>query len=157
MFMLSRRSRLVVTGLVAAALVGAGCGGESDEDKKEEYADKLDEASGKFNRELTAAGATMRAAGQSKSREQYGRGAQQLQAAADDFKEELDELEAPSDAENEEEAVVEAVDEFAESVGRINAAVQERDDDAIRAEAASVQAQGAEVDQAIKTLKEAVE
>ncbi len=156
MFMLSRRSRLVVTGFVAAALVGAGCGGDSDEDKKQEYAEKLDEAHGTFNRELTAAGATMRAAGQSKSRERYGRGAQQLQAATDDFKEELDELEPPSDAENEEEAVVEAVDEFAESVASINAAVQAGDDDTIRAEAANVQAKGAEVDQAIETLKEAV-
>jgi hypothetical protein len=152
-----RRSRFLAVPVLALALLGAGCGGDSGEDKKKEYADKLDDASGSFNRELTAAGAVMRQAGQAKSREQYGEGAQQLQAAADEFKEELDELDAPEDAQDEEDDVVEAVDSFAESVGRINQAVQDEDDDAIRAEAGGVQAKGAEVDEAIRELKEAVE
>jgi Ribonuclease G/E len=142
---------------MAAALVGAGCGGDSDEDKAKEYREGLNEADSKFDRELAAAGTTMRAAGQSKSREQYGQGAQALQEAVDEFKADLEELETPSDAENEEEAVTEAVDEFAGSVRRINQAVQARDDDAVRLEAATVQQKGAEVDQAIDTLKEAVE
>jgi hypothetical protein len=152
-----RRSRFLAVPVLALALLGAGCGGDSDEDEKKEYADKLDDASGTFNRELTAAGAVMRQAGQAKSRDQYGEGAQQLQAAADEFKEELDELDAPEDAQDEEDDVVEAVDSFAESVGRINQAVQDENDDAIRSEAAGVQAKGAEVDQAIRELKEAVE
>jgi Ribonuclease G/E len=153
----SRTYRFVLVGALCAALLGAGCGGDSDEDKAKEYREGLIEADKKFDQELTQAGAALRAAGQAKSREQYAEGVEQLQTAVDDFKADLDELETPSDAENEEEAVTEAVDEFSDSVGRINAAVQSKDDEAIQAEAATVQAKGAEVDQAIETLKEAVE
>ncbi|HEX8054806.1 MAG TPA: hypothetical protein VF517_17595 [Thermoleophilaceae bacterium] len=153
----SRPTRYLTVAAMAIALVGAGCGGDSDEDKAKDYRESLTDASKKFDQELTQAGTTMRQAGQAKSREQYGQGAEALQEAVDDFKKELEELETPSDAENEEEAVTEAVDDFASSVGRINAAVQAKDDDAVRAEAATVQAKGAEVDQAIDTLKEAVE
>jgi hypothetical protein len=143
--------------MLSAAVVAAGCGGNGDEDNTAEYRDSLKEASTDFKRELSEAGGVMRAAGQAKSRERYGQGAEQLQLAVDDFKKELDELDTPSDAENEQEAVTEAADDFAESVSRINAAVQARDDAAVRSEAAAVQAKGAEVDQAIETLEEAVE
>ena len=153
----SRTARLVTALALGAALLGSGCGGDSDEDKAKEYREGLTEADRKFDTELREAGTTMRQAGQAKSREQYGQGAQQLQEAVDEFKADLEELGTPSDAENEEEAVTEAVDEFASSVRRINSAVQARDDDAVRLEAATVQQKGAEVDQAIETLKEAVE
>ena len=153
----SRTYRFVLVGALCAALFGAGCGGgDSDEDKAKEYREGLIEADKKFAQELTQAGAALRAAGQAKSRQQYGEGVEQLQTAVDDFKEELDELETPSDAENEEEAVNEAVDEFAEAVGEINAAVQADDEAAVRAQAAQVQTRGAAVDQAIETLKDAV-
>lgn len=141
---------------LCAALVGAGCGGDSEEDKAKEYREGLAEADKKFDQELTQAGATMEAAGQAKSRDQYGEGVKQLQSATDDFKKELEELETPEDAENEEDAVIEAVDEFSSAVGRINAAVQADNEDQIRSEVASVQAGGAAVDQAIETLKDAV-
>ncbi|MDQ3934587.1 MAG: hypothetical protein M3340_08140 [Actinomycetota bacterium] len=153
----ARRFRLVLVAALGAAVLAAGCGGDSEEDKKKEYSDGLNEASRTFNQELTQAGATMRAAGQSKSREQYGQGAEALQKATDEFKKELDELETPSDAENEEEAVTEAVDEFATAVGEINAAVQADDERAVQEAVLGVQQKGAEVDQAIETLKEAVE
>jgi len=152
-----RGSRFVLLGVLFAALFAAGCGGDSDEDKTKDYRETLSAAATDFNRELAEAGTIMRAAGQAKSAERYGQGAEQLQAAVDDFKKELEELDTPSDAENEQEAVTEAVDDFADSVGRINAAVQAEDDEGVQAEAAAVQAKGAEVDQAIKTLKEAVE
>ena len=153
----ARRFRLVLAAALGAAVLAAGCGGDSDEDKKKEYSDGLNEAHRTFNQELTQAGATMRAAGQSKSREQYGQGAEALQEATDEFKKDLDELDTPSDAENEEEAVTEAVDEFATAVGEINAAVQADDEAAVRQAVLGVQQKGAEVDQAIETLKEAVE
>lgn len=153
----SRPARFFAVAAMAAALIGAGCGGDSEEDKAKEYRETLNKAHTEFSGELRSAGATMRAAGQAKSPEQYGRGAQQLQEAVDDFKNELEGLETPSDAENEEEAVTESVDDFAASVRRINQAVQARDEAAIRAEALQVQQKGAAVDQSIETLKEAVE
>jgi Ribonuclease G/E len=153
----SRIHRFLLTGALCAALVGAGCGGDSEEDKAKEYREGLSEADRTFDQELTQAGATMRAAGQAKSQEQYAEGVEQLQAAADKFKEDLEALETPEDAENEEEAVTEAVDEFSSAVGRINAAVQADDEQQIRAEVAGVQSSGAAVDQAIETLKDAVE
>jgi Ribonuclease G/E len=152
----SRTHRLVLAGALCAALLGAGCGGDSDEDKAKDYREGLTEADKKFDQELTQAGATMREAGEAKSREQYGQGVEQLQTAVDEFKQDLEELDTPSDAENEEEAVTEAVDEFAESVGRINAAVQADDEKQIQSEVASVQTSGVAVDQAIETLKDAV-
>jgi Ribonuclease G/E len=152
----ARTSRFVLTGALCAALLGAGCGGDSEEDKKTEYREGLAEADKTFDSELTQAGATMRQAGQEKSREQYGEGVEQLQSAADDFTKELEELDTPKDAENEEEAVTEAVDEFSSSVGRINAAVQADDEAEIRAQVATVQTAGAAVDQSIETLKDAV-
>lgn len=153
----ARRLRLVLVATLGAAVLAAGCGGDSEDDKKNEYRDGLNEAARTFNSELTQAGATMRAAGQSKSREQYGQGAEALQKAADDFKQELDDLDVPDDAENEEEQVVEAVDEFADAVAQINAAVQADDEAAVRQAVLGVQQKGAEVDQSIETLKEAVE
>jgi hypothetical protein len=141
---------------LCAALVGAGCGGDSEEDKAKEYREGLTEADRKFDQELTQAGATMEAAGQAKSREQYGEGVKQLQSATDDFKKELEELDTPGDAENEQEAVAEALDELSSAVGRINAAVQADDEEQIRSEVASVQASGVAVEQAIETLKDAV-
>lgn len=153
----SRRSRLVLVALLAGALVAAGCGGESEEDKKKEYRDGLIEADRKFDQELKEAGAAMRAAGQAKSPAQYQQGAEQLQTAVDDFKEDLDELETPEDAEDEQREVNEAVEGFSDSVGRIAAAVQSRNVAAIRAEDATVRARGAEVDRSIDQLKEAVE
>jgi hypothetical protein len=151
-----RTSRLVLTGALCAALLGAGCGGDSEEDKKSEYREGVTKADKTFDAELIQAGTTMRQAGQAKSREQYDQGVEQLQSAVDDFKSELDELETPEDAEDEEEAAMEAVDEFSDSVGRINAAVQADDEEQIRAEAAGVQANGAAVDKAIDKLKDAV-
>jgi hypothetical protein len=153
----SHRSRLVLVALLAGALFAAGCGGESEEDKKKDYRDGLVDADAKFDRELRDAGAVMRAAGEAKSPAQYQRGAEQLQTAVDDFKEELEELETPEDAEDEQEEVEEAVEGFADSVGRIAAAVQSRNVAAIRAEDATVRARGAEVDRSIEQLKEAVE
>jgi Ribonuclease G/E len=152
----SRTHRLVLVGALCASLIGAGCGGDSEEDKTKEYREGLNEAAKTFNQELTQAGTTMRAAGQAKSRDQYAQGVEQLQAAGEDFKKDLDDLETPEDAENEEEAVTEAVDEFAQAVGRINAAVQADDEKKIQAEVATVQSSGAAVDQAIETLKDAV-
>ena len=152
----SRTHRLVLAGALCAALLGAGCGGDSEEDKAEEYREGLAEADKTFDQELTQAGATMRQAGQAKSQEQYGEGVEQLRSAVDKFKADLEELDTPDDAENEEEAVTEAVDEFSSAVGRINAAVQADDEQQIRAEVASVQSSGAAVDQAIETLKDAV-
>ncbi len=152
----SRTHRIVLAGALCAALLGAGCGGDSEEDKNEEYREGLTEADRTFDRELTQAGATMRAAGQAKSQEQYGQGVEQLQSAVDKFKSDLEELDTPEDAENEEEAVTEAVDEFSSAVGRINQAVQADDEAQIRAEVAGVQSSGAAVDQAIETLKDAV-
>ena len=153
----SRTHRFVLVGALCASLLGAGCGGDSDEDKTKEYSDGLEEAHKKFNSELTQAGTTMREAGRAKSKEQYEEGVEQLESAVEDFKAELDELETPSDVESEEEAVDEAVDEFAESVGQINAAVQAEDAEGIQAQQSQVQTSGAAVDQAIETLKNAVD
>lgn len=152
----SRTHRFILAGALCAALAGAGCGGDSEEDKAKEYREGLTEADKKFDQELTQAGTTMQAAGRAKSREQYAEGVEQLQSATDEFKSDLEELDTPSDAENEEEAVTESVDEFADAVGRINAAVQADDEKQIQSEVASVQTSGAAVDQAIETLKDAV-
>ncbi len=141
--------------LIPAALMvlPAGCG----EDEKKEFREGVDEAHKTFQRELTQGNATIQAAARSKSVEQYGQGIQQLRAATDQFKEDLDELETPDDAANEQEAVDEAVDEFSTALGQINEAVQARDRAAIQAQGVEVSQKGAQVDQAIETLKEAVE
>jgi Ribonuclease G/E len=152
----SRTNRFILVGALCASLFGAGCGGDSEEDKTKEYREGLNDASKTFNQELTQAGTTMREAGQAKSQEQYGEGVEQLQSTVDQFKSDLSELETPKDAEDEEEAVTEAVDEFASAVGRINAAVQADDEEQIQAEVASVQVGGRAVDDAIKDLKDAV-
>ena len=152
-----RPSRLVLTAAVAAALLASGCGGDSEEDKAKEYREGLAEADKTFDQELREAGAAMQAAGRAKSREQYAQGVEQLQTAVDEFKADLEELDTPSDAENEQEQVTEAVDEFSAAVGRINEAVQADDEAQIRTEVAAVQTGGLKVDQAIETLKEAVD
>ena len=152
-----RPSRVALIAAVAAALLAPGCGGDSEEDKAKEYREGLAEADKKFDQELREAGAAMQAAGQAKSREQYAQGVEQLQTAVDEFKADLDELDTPSDAENEQEAVTEAVDEFSAAVGSINEAVQADDEAQIRTEVAAVQTSGVEVDQAIETLKKAVD
>jgi hypothetical protein len=152
----SRFTRLVLATALAIALVASGCGGTSGKDRVKSYRNGLIAANTKFNTELTRAGATMRAAGQTKSREQYGQGAGQLHQAAAVFKKELAALDTPPDAENEEQAVVRAVDRFTAAVGRINSAVQADDQARIKGEVAAVQTSGAAVDQAIETLKDAV-
>jgi hypothetical protein len=152
----SRPLRLVLATALAVALVASGCGGTSDKDRVKSYRDGLIEANTRFDTQLTQAGATMRAAGQAKSREQYGEGADQLQKAAVVFKKQIAALDTPSDAENEERAVVESVDRFTAAVGRINSAVQADDQQRIKGEVAAVQTSGAAVDQAIETLKDAV-
>ena len=152
----SRRSRPVLVAALSAAVLAVGCG-ESDEDKAKDYREGLTEAHKEFTSELQTAGAVMRAAGQAKSPQQYGQGAEQLQSAVEKFKEELDSLEAPEDAQDEEENVNEAVDEFSDTVGRINSAVQSKDTDAIEAEQARVRAEGQQVDKTIAELKEAVD
>ncbi|MEA2472614.1 MAG: hypothetical protein QOE06_529 [Thermoleophilaceae bacterium] len=157
--MLSHASRLVplvLAGILAAALVASGCGGSSDKDKAKAYRTGLAAATKKFDTQLTQAGATMSAAGQAKSRAQYGQGAQQLQRAAVVFKKEIGALDTPSDAQNEEKAALGAVDRFTAAVRRINSAVQADDKAQTTANVAAVQTTGAAVDQAIQTLKDAV-
>ena len=148
-----RTRRFLLTGAVCAALVGAGCG----EDETEKYRDDFNEAAETFESELKEASATMRAAGQAKSREQYGQGVEQLQSAGGDFQEKLEDLDPPDEAKDEQDDLDEAIDEFSDSVGSINAAVQADDEDAIRAQASVVQENGKAVDDAIKDVREAVE
>lgn len=150
-----RTQRFFLAAAVCAALVGSGCG-EDEGDKAAEYRDALEEASDTFKQEQTKALSTIQAASQAKSRDQYSQGIEQLQRATDGFKKELDELDTPSDAENEEEAVTESVDEFNQTIGRINAAVQADDEKQVRAEAANVEASAAALDQAVETLNDAV-
>ena len=153
----SRRSRPLLVAALSAAVLAVGCGGDSDEDKAKDYREGLTDAHKEFTTELQTAGAVMRAAGQAKSPQQYGQGAEQLQSAVEKFKEELDALDPPDDAKDEEEDVNEAVDEFSSTVGRINAAVQSKDTEAIEAEQVRVRTEGQQVDKAIAELKEAVE
>ena len=152
-----RRSRLVLVGALCAAAFAAGCGGSDDEDAKKEYREGLTEAQREFSGAIGRAGVMMRTAAQQKSPEQYQEGASELQAALDEFEKELEQLDTPSDAENEQEAVTESMDEFKLAVGRIKAAVDAKDQKAIQSNALEVREKGAAVDQAIETLKEAVE
>jgi vacuolar-type H+-ATPase subunit I/STV1 len=149
----TRRFRLILATTLGAAVLAAGCG----EDETKEFRDGLDEAHKTFQRELTQGNATVQAAARSKSVAQYGQGINQLREANDRFKEDLDELETPSDAENEQEALNEAVDEFSIALGQINSAVQARDRARIQTLGVEVSQKGAQVDQAVETLKEAVE
>jgi len=147
----SRIHRFIAVVALGAALLVGGCGGDSDEEKTKDYREGLTEAKEKLDRELTQAGAGGR------SRAQFGEDVEQLRAAIDEFKQDLDALDTPSDAENEEDAVTEVVDEFSASVGRINAAVQAKDKKRAAQEAARVQESGIALDQAIETLLEAVD
>ena len=153
----SRTHRFILTGALCAALLGGGCGGDSDEDKAKEYREGLTEADKKFDQELTQAGSTMRQAGQAKSQEQYGEGVEQLRAAADGFRDDLGKLDPPDDVVGKQRAAASAVDQFAAAVDRINEAVQADDLKSIQAEAVTVQNTGARVDRTIDELKEAVE
>jgi hypothetical protein len=148
-----RTRRFLLAGALCAALVGTGCG----EDDTEKYRDDFNEAAESFESELKEASATMRAAGRAKSREQYGRGVEQLQSAGEDFRDQLEDLDPPEDAKDEQDDLDQAIDEFSTAVGSINAAVQSDDEDAIRAEASRVQTAGRAVDDAIKDVREAVE
>ena len=149
----SRTNRLVLAGALCAALAAAGCGGNEEE----EYRDDFNDAAKTFEERLTEAGTTMRQAGQAKSRERYAEGVDQLQTAGEEFRNDLDDLDPPEDAESGQRALANAIDQFSTAVGSINAAVQADDESAIKAEAARVQAAGRRVDDAIKQVKEAVE
>lgn len=150
----SRPARLIAAAALAAALLGTGCGG--DDEQAKEYRGALTAADKKFDQELERGLATMRAAAQTRSTRRYGEGAERLQRAADEFADRLEALDTPSDAENEQEALTEAVKEFADSIGRMNAAVQRKDNRAIAAEATTLNARGTAVDRAIETLKDSV-
>jgi hypothetical protein len=145
--------RLVLAGALCAALAGGGCGGDDEED----YRDGFNEAAETFEERLTEAGQTMQSAGRAKSREKYAEGVDQLQTAGEDFRDDLDDLDPPEDAEAKQRALASAIDQFSTAVGSINAAVQSDDESAIQAESARVQAAGKRVDDAIKQVKEAVE
>lgn len=149
----ARRPSLVLLAALAAALFAAGCGG----DDKGEYRDKVNDANDTFESELEEAGAKMRAAGQSKDRQQYSEGARQLQDAVTEFNDELESLDEPEEAEEEEKALVEALRKFSDTVGRINAAVQSDDETKIRAEIATLQPQAQQVESAGDALTQAVE
>jgi hypothetical protein len=149
----SRTNRLVLAGALCAALAAGGCGGNDEE----EYRDDFNEAAKTFEKRLTEAGTTMREAGQAKSRARYAVGVEQLQTAGEEFRDDLDDLDPPEDAETKQRGLASAIDQFSTAVGSINAAVQADDESAIQAEAARVQAAGERVDDAIKQVKEAVE
>lgn len=149
----ARTRRVILAAALCAALAGAGCG----EDEKKEYREGFNDAADTFEDRLTEAGSTMRAAGQAKSREQYAQGVEQLQTAGDEFRDDLDDLDPPEEAESKQRALASAVDQFSTAVGGINAAVQADDEAGIQAEASRVRAAGKRVDDAIKQVKEAVE
>ena len=136
--------------LTAAALVAAGCG----DDEREEYRDGLNEASDAFVKELNEGLAVMK---QRHSPAQYAEGAEGLQAATTQFQNDIEELDTPSDAEDEERALMVAVDEFGDAVGKLNAAVQSKNTKQIAAEGARLTKEAGDVDQEIERLKEAVE
>jgi Lon protease-like protein len=136
--------------LAAVALVASGCG----DDERDKYRDGLDDASDTFVKELNRGLAIMR---QRRSPSQYGAGAQGLQAATTQFQEDLEKLDTPSDAEDEEKALLDAVAEFGDAVGSLNAAVQAKDNKQIAAEGARLTNEAGAVDQGIERLKEAVE
>jgi hypothetical protein len=136
---------------LAAALVGtAGCG----DSETEKYRDGLNDASDTFVKELNAGLEVMRVR---RSPKQYGEGAKNLQDATAQFKEDLEGLDPPSEAEDEEKALLAAVDEFGNAVGTLNAAVQSKSTKRIAAEGARLTKEAGDVDQAIERLKEAVE
>ena len=148
-----RRVKVVLLAGLAGALVAAGCG----EDKTAKYRDSVDTANKKFESELKEAGTKMRTAGATKNRAQYSDGAQQLQAAVDEFSKKLEELDEPGEAKEEEKALVEALRRFGDTVGRIDAAVQSDDEKAIRAEIAALQPQAQQVEAAGDALEQAVD
>ena len=143
---LTRKHRFLAAAALCAA-VAAGCGGD---DGKDEYRERLTPAKQKFDRALSQSG---NAGG---SRAQFAKDVERLQAAIAEFKGVLDELEAPSEAENEEKAVTEALDEFGTAVSGTNAAVQRKDKEAAAAAAQRVQTTGVALDQAMETLVDAV-
>lgn len=144
----SHQFRRMVVACACAAVLGAGCGGDDETDR---YREDLTAAREEFDVVLQEAGRTNR------SPEEFGRDVERLQAGIAKFKAELAELEAPEDAENEEQALNEALADFDDAVGATNAAVQSKDRKAIVAQAARMQTTGAALDQAIETLVAAVD
>ncbi len=140
--------RRLLVACACALLLGAGCGGE---DETERYREELTEAKAEFDGVLQQAGR----AGQSP--EQFGRDVERLQAGIAKFKAKLAELDTPPEAENEEQALNEALEDFDNAVGATNAAVQADDKKAVAAQAARVQTTGVALDQALKTLVAAVD
>jgi hypothetical protein len=141
---------VVLISAAVAALVGSGCG----EGEREKYRDGLNDASETFVEELNAGLQTMR---QRRSPKQYATGATRLQKATDRFRDDVEALETPSGADDEEKALVAALDEFGVSVGKISAAVQAKDAKATAAEGSRLNKEAGDVDRGIATLKEAVE
>lgn len=145
--MLSPQFRRLVVACACAALLGAGCG----EDETDRYREDLTEAKKEFDGVLRQAGRA------NQSPDQFARDITRLQAGIAKFKAELAELEAPEEAENEEQAVNEALQEYDDAVGATAAAAQADDRKALVAEAARLQTTGAALDQAIETLQAAVD
>ena len=148
----ARRSSLVLLAALAAGLIAAGCGGEDEEDYREGYR----EAAEKFKAGSDSGGAKMRAAGQSKDKAQYSEGAREFQRAIDGFNDELEDLDEPDAAKEEEEAVRDALQRLSDAVGRVNAAVQSGSETQVRAEVAALDPLVEQVRSAEEALDEAL-
>ena len=142
--------RAVAISLATVALVGSSCG----DSQREKYREDFNEASGTFVKELNEGLAIMR---QRRSRKQYAEGAEGLQVATQRFKDDVEELDTPGDAEDEEKKLIVAVDEFGTAVGTLNSAVQSGRTKQIAAEGARLAKEAGDVDQEIARMKEAVE
>ena len=148
----ARRSSLVLLAALAAGLIAAGCGGPDEEEYREGYR----EAAEDFKSGSDSGGAKMRAAGQSKDKAQYSEGAREFQKAIDDFNGELEDLEEPDSAKEEEEAVRAALKRLSDAVGRVNAAVQSGSETQVRAEVAALDPLVQQVKSAEEALDEAL-
>lgn len=140
--------RLFVAIACAAALLGAGCSGD---DETESYREDLVEAKEEFD------GVLKQAASPGQPADGIEREIDRLRAGIAEFKEKLADLDPPSEAENEQRAVDEALADYDDAVGATKAAVQADDKRAIVGEVARMRTTGAALDRALETLVAAVE
>jgi len=138
----------VLLAALVAAVAAAGCGQEAGH----EYRSQLDDAHTAFSKRLVKGRDTT----QAKSQSSYARGTRQLRAAADAFVVRLRELDEPAGARDEEAALVTALSDFSDAVGRISVAVRARDKRAIHSAGADVRSGGERIDAAFAALRGAV-
>jgi uncharacterized protein YukE len=122
--------RRLATPVIALCLALAACGGDSEEDFKDEYRPLNDQVA-KLDRDMRSALSGVRSKSDTAIEEQFG----QFAKRAGDLQQEVDELEPPDDARGEQSDLTDALGDVQEALEDIERAADENDAAAARSAA----------------------